>query len=704
MMYFLNILNKAAFVIAPVFWQVVYMALTFAVGAVIFTAVDRIFDGKIPPRKKLTLWCIMLISLIVPLRFESPVSVMGWAEDIPRTSYRRQYDEAEMEFFYAIQDETIPAEEMEILEKQSHRAYIKSLAFDVVLPLVWAFGVVIGLARYLTGVVKLKVKIKSQCRPRTELEHSFEKAKAFLHCNTKTKLLICPFVNSPSVFGVIHPVILLPEYTNSLSDEEINFILLHETGHIKNGHLQLNGILSLLGCVYWFVPKIFAQIRKDMETANDSFITLRLEKENIADYSKTLVQVLAMSVSRKQTAGLISMAGEKSDMEKRIKLIKNRDFYKKYRFVLGAVCGLLIVAMAMTVFSKSAVTTKTAVFEMEDFYGSKDIYDLEIDYATDFITAVTDSRTGSTSLQSAEIGRSVITVDSLLRTTDYGDPVSYLDGLRKQDSGDIAKVSADGGDIYYFVDSMDLGGMVIGMGNFSFFATENLYITGYISAGDPSQTDFDAIFKAVFKDVRLKLKEKAQAAETDGNQRWNGAEIIRQTDLGPQFTLKIPVLPNEMYYGRRPEDFDMWGDEGNSYDLPMSGTEPLQFIYTKDNPDAPVGYMFYNGFAPYEDEIRQEDYHKTVWSSLRLSSFFIWDPFTAVRRDETGEAGVVEIHYKDRDEIKNHPGAMPSVPELDSLGIMVYSIPKRVYAALAFAPDTITQQQAEEIARNIIIE
>ncbi len=701
---FLNILNKAAFVIAPVFWQAVYMALTFAVGSVIFMAVDRIFDGKIPPRKKLTVWCIMLISLIVPLRFESPVSVMGWAENIPQISYRRQYDEAEMEFFYAIQDETTPAEEMELLEKQTHRAYIKSLALDVALPLVWAIVTVLRFVHYLTGVIMLKVKIKSQCRQRQEFDRHFERAKAFLDCNTKAKLLICPFVSSPSVFSIIRSVILLPEYTESLSDEEINFILLHETGHIKNGHLLLNNILAVLSCIYWFIPKIFAQIRKDMETANDSFITSRLANENITAYSKTLVQVLAMSVSRKQTVGLISMAGEKSDMEKRIKLIKNRDFYKKYRFVLGTVCGLLIVAMAMTVFSKSAIPTKTAVFEMEDFFGSKDIYDLEIDYNTDFITAVTDSRTGSTSFQSTEIGRSVITVDSLLLTTDYGDPVSYLDGLRKQDSGDIAKVSADSGDIYYFIDSMDLGGMVIGMGNFSFFATENLYVTGNISTGDPARTDFDAIFKAVFKEIRLKLKEKAQAVEINENEQWNGAEIIRQTDLGTQFTLKIPVLPNDMYYGQRPEGFDMWGNEGNSYNLPMSDTEPLQFIYTKDNPDIPVGYMFYNGFAPYRDEIRQEDYHKTVWSSLRLSSFFMWDPFTAVRSDETGEAGVVEIHYKDRDEIKNHPGAMPSVPELDSLGIMVYSIPKRVYAALAFAPDTITQRQAEEIARNIIIE
>jgi len=43
-------------------------------------------------------------------------------------------------------------------------------------------------------------------------------------------LAVSGTVNTPSLFGVINPKIILPPETAKLGDKEIEYVLLHETG------------------------------------------------------------------------------------------------------------------------------------------------------------------------------------------------------------------------------------------------------------------------------------------------------------------------------------------------------------------------------------------------------------------------------------------------------------------------------------------
>lgn len=119
--------------------------------------------------------------------------------------------------------------------------------------------------------------------------------------------------------------------------------------------------------------------------------------------------------------------------------------------------------------------------------------------------------------------------------------------------------------------------------------------------------------------------------------------------------------------------------------------------------DGPIGYIGFNVFEPFDGDIPQAEYYKAVYPGLRLSSFFHWDPYTAVKTTDTAETGVAEIWYLDPNEIDKHPGAMPDVPHLETYGVLSYDKQLRVYIGIAFAPGVLDRAQAQTIAESVTL-
>lgn len=117
--------------------------------------------------------------------------------------------------------------------------------------------------------------------------------------------------------------------------------------------------------------------------------------------------------------------------------------------------------------------------------------------------------------------------------------------------------------------------------------------------------------------------------------------------------------------------------------------------------DEPIGYIGFNVFEPLDGDIPQEEYYKAVYPGLRLSSFFHWDPYTAVKTTDTAETGIAQIWYLDPDETDDHPGAMPDVPQLETYGVLSYDKELRVYIGMAFLPGALDRAQVQAIAESV---
>lgn len=125
-------------------------------------------------------------------------------------------------------------------------------------------------------------------------------------------------------------------------------------------------------------------------------------------------------------------------------------------------------------------------------------------------------------------------------------------------------------------------------------------------------------------------------------------------------------------------------------------------VYIYEN-DKLIGYIGFNKFELYTDEIQPENYYQTVYTNLRMSIFFSWDPYKAVTRNDVSETGIADVWYLDQSEISNHPGAMPDVPSYETKGILSYNKDLQVYVGFAFVPDSVSEEQIQSIAETLTI-
>lgn len=102
-----------------------------------------------------------------------------------------------------------------------------------------------------------------------------------------------PMVNTPTVYGIIKPKIVLP---CEVDKEYIDDILLHENVHIRRHDNLWRMAVILISCIHWFNPlcwlflKIFLE---DCELACDEAAVKKMTSEERKNYAKALLACAA---------------------------------------------------------------------------------------------------------------------------------------------------------------------------------------------------------------------------------------------------------------------------------------------------------------------------------------------------------------------------------------------------------------------------
>ncbi|TCT15429.1 beta-lactamase regulating signal transducer with metallopeptidase domain [Natranaerovirga pectinivora] len=180
------------------------------------------------------------------------------------------------------------------------------------------------------------------------------------HCKKKVRIkkniniFIQDVVNTPSLFGVFKPRILLKLDVLTLSDKEIEYIFLHELAHYKRKDLLVNYILLILQSLHWFNPIIwhcFKLIRQDMEIATDDNVIDVLTNNEYRDYGKTLLVVLEKFSMDKFIPNVVGVVDNRRSIKRRIKMIKASEISKRKKglcFIVGIICITLLGSVLLT--------------------------------------------------------------------------------------------------------------------------------------------------------------------------------------------------------------------------------------------------------------------------------------------------------------------------------------------------------------------
>lgn len=347
--------------VAPVFYKLLYMSLTALVVGMIIILIRRFTDKLFSPFWKYAMWMLVLVALLMPWRPQSNLALMNTTARIQEVSFHNEYTEAQAEYHAALQEEPvggeiihIPSERLTEAKVKADSLHVKSLIFDSLLPALWLFGVaIIGLFMMFNGL-RLGRKIKSSVfvAETARYENILQNCKMTLGIKRRVRIILQCYVKTPALFGLFRPKIILPEYAENLSDEHLEYVILHELSHLKRGDGIVNTLLLALQTIYWFNPLtwvLFKFIREDMELANDAAVLKGMGAEEQKEYSLSLVAVLAGYSKPALAPRLLCMVDSEKNMERRINMIKLSEFFKR-RKLITAIAGILVIAITATLF------------------------------------------------------------------------------------------------------------------------------------------------------------------------------------------------------------------------------------------------------------------------------------------------------------------------------------------------------------------
>ena len=218
----------------------------------------------IPRRVSVFLWIIPFLRMVLPVGLNSPYSLMSVLSRLTRTvTVFEPADDISFSF-----SNTIKAAD------SYYPLTFKSNALGTVFT-VTGFIWIVAMLALLIALTLIYVSTKKAVADAVHFE---------------SNIYFSDKVDSPAVYGIIKPRIVIPE---SFKGKDLGYIIRHEKTHIK----RLDNLWRILGfitaSVHWFNPLSWVFLNaflNDLELACDEMAVAGFEKEKRKEYARTLLE------------------------------------------------------------------------------------------------------------------------------------------------------------------------------------------------------------------------------------------------------------------------------------------------------------------------------------------------------------------------------------------------------------------------------
>ncbi len=227
---------------------------------------------------------------------------------------------------------------------------------------IWLFGVAVGLLWLAAGRWGL-ARVRRRAVP---LDTADWRAILDAECSNAgitrgVTLLASEMVSTPVTWGIMEPVIVLPEAALVWSDERRRVVLMHELAHIARRDCATQLLASLACIVYWIHPLVLVaarRLRAECERACDERV---LELGTPAtDYAAHLLDVARYARSL-GAANVVSVAmARPSELEGRLLAVLRAKPHHGSASVRSRVAGTLMAACALVAVSAFKPVAKAA--------------------------------------------------------------------------------------------------------------------------------------------------------------------------------------------------------------------------------------------------------------------------------------------------------------------------------------------------------
>ncbi len=306
-----------------IFLQILNRSITagWLILAVLFI---RLIFRTIPKWMNCLLWGAVAIRLICPFTIESQFSILPSAEPVKTSTIV----EGEVQNYIPSIDSHLT-----IVENTINPMLTETFAYnesESVAPLqvvtytagmIWVCGMILLLICAIGSMIRLHKLIREAV------------------C-VRENIYICDAVKSPFILGIARPQVYL---SSSLSEKEMNYIVAHESAHLRRKDHWWKPLGYLLLCIYWFHPLCWAayvMLCKDIELACDEKVAKDMTFHEKKEYSK----ILLSCTKQRSLVMVCPLAFGEVGVKERVKSVLN---YKKPALWIMIVAVVVCVILAI---------------------------------------------------------------------------------------------------------------------------------------------------------------------------------------------------------------------------------------------------------------------------------------------------------------------------------------------------------------------
>ncbi len=333
-----------------------------------------LWRDHLAPRWRYALWWLVVIRLMIPISFESSLSIFNFTrlmptalpkahlasgrepgQDHPRQVRGRGPEPARNS------SAPLPVAQAETARPITPPAMSapsagpsKTWSVREWLGMLWLAGI-IGLGSRLSLAILVlcrQLRRGRQIRDPKVLA-LVEECRRLMKLRQQLELIETPIVQGPALFGVGRARLLLPfRMVETFSREELRYVLLHEMAHLRRRDVWMNWLVTALQVLHWFNPVLwlgFIRMRADRELACDALALSFAREEERESYGQTIIRLWEGLSRPLVLPGLVGVLEDKIQMQRRIRMIaqfKKTSRWPGFAVVLLTALGVLTLTDA----------------------------------------------------------------------------------------------------------------------------------------------------------------------------------------------------------------------------------------------------------------------------------------------------------------------------------------------------------------------
>ena len=350
------------------------MLVQSGVLIVILLLADLLLRKKVKAVFRYWIWMLVLIKLVLPASLSSPLS-LGYLfgdkltyQNLSEATSSPQPNEGVSDGINSIYIQPKPyispvmpglsdvkpaaAEPAGLPMVPVTPLSLQGIVFLVWLSVVIAMGLLLlQRALFVRGLVA-----QAEQAPRM-MADALEYCRASMKVKFRVGLKVSPNATTPSVCGLIRPVILVPwNLASTLGASRLRTVLMHELAHIKRADLWVNLAQTILQIIYFYNPLLWfanCMIRRIREQAVDEAVLVAMGGK-AQQYPQTLLEVAKMAFKRPALSlRLIGVVESESALAGRIKHILGRPMPKSARLGLISMLAIIIAGVVLLPMAKA---------------------------------------------------------------------------------------------------------------------------------------------------------------------------------------------------------------------------------------------------------------------------------------------------------------------------------------------------------------